>query len=258
MATLAEHEAFLRAIFDAPADDTPRLVYADFLEEHGDADRAAYIRADCEAARVDPDDPRGSGFHDVLVALRSRHPLDWPWNGKSTDRGLPLPGTVVIPAPRLDEFPAIREAAVRPSPEWFGARALKLTRGAPLGPAQVEALFELPFTRQVTEWDLGGHFEERFDPTEPGDAGTFGLIDMDHDPVITVEGVEALARSRAARRIETLILTHNDLDNDAARALVRSPYLIRLARLDLHPGNRFSGTVWQQLRERFGAAVLGD
>ena len=30
------HDAFLRAILDAPDDDTPRLVYADWLEERGE------------------------------------------------------------------------------------------------------------------------------------------------------------------------------------------------------------------------------
>lgn len=47
MDLLSQHEAFLRAIFDAP-DDTPRLVYADFLQENGDEDRAGLIRAQCE------------------------------------------------------------------------------------------------------------------------------------------------------------------------------------------------------------------
>ena len=37
---LAEHEAFLRAIYDTPDDDTPRLIYADFLEERGEPERA--------------------------------------------------------------------------------------------------------------------------------------------------------------------------------------------------------------------------
>jgi uncharacterized protein (TIGR02996 family) len=37
-------DAFLQAILDAPDDDTPRLVYADWLEEYGQPDRAAFIR----------------------------------------------------------------------------------------------------------------------------------------------------------------------------------------------------------------------
>lgn len=47
MDLLSQHEAFLRAIFDVP-DDTPRLVYADFLQENGDEDRAELIRVRCE------------------------------------------------------------------------------------------------------------------------------------------------------------------------------------------------------------------
>src|SRR5262249_23287556 len=39
----------------------PRLVYADWLEERGDPEstaRAAFIRAQCELARLSPKDPR--------------------------------------------------------------------------------------------------------------------------------------------------------------------------------------------------------
>ena len=44
--------AFLNAIHDNPDDDTPRLVYADWLEEHGEPDRAEFIRVGVELARV--------------------------------------------------------------------------------------------------------------------------------------------------------------------------------------------------------------
>jgi len=43
-------EAFIRAIVDHPGQDTPRLAYADWLDDHGEPDRAAYLRA--EAAWV--------------------------------------------------------------------------------------------------------------------------------------------------------------------------------------------------------------
>jgi hypothetical protein len=126
-----------------------------------------------------------------------------------------------------------------------------------LGPEQVRALFALPFVQQVTDWDFGGHVEEIAAGAQTEDAGTFGLIDMHEEPAITAEGVEALTSLRAARRIHTLILTHNNLDNDTARAIVRSPYLINLKRLDLLAGNRPLGKTWQQLLERFGDRVVG-
>jgi uncharacterized protein (TIGR02996 family) len=48
-----EYAALLRAICADPDDDTPRLVAADWLEEHGDADRAAFIRIQVELARLE-------------------------------------------------------------------------------------------------------------------------------------------------------------------------------------------------------------
>jgi uncharacterized protein (TIGR02996 family) len=46
-----EREAFLLAICENPDDDTPRLVFADWLQEHGDEARAEFIRVQIELAR---------------------------------------------------------------------------------------------------------------------------------------------------------------------------------------------------------------
>lgn len=40
-----ERDALMRAICENPDDDTPRLVFADWLQEHGEDDRAEFIRA---------------------------------------------------------------------------------------------------------------------------------------------------------------------------------------------------------------------
>jgi uncharacterized protein (TIGR02996 family) len=48
---MTNDEAFLRAIIDNPGDDTPRLIYADYLEERGDP-RAAAIRAYPDIGRL--------------------------------------------------------------------------------------------------------------------------------------------------------------------------------------------------------------
>jgi uncharacterized protein (TIGR02996 family) len=42
---VTHEDVFLQDIVANPVDDTPRLVYADWLEENGQADRAAFIRA---------------------------------------------------------------------------------------------------------------------------------------------------------------------------------------------------------------------
>lgn len=44
---MRDDDAFLRAIADAPDDEAPRLVYADWLDEHGQPDRAEYLRLLC-------------------------------------------------------------------------------------------------------------------------------------------------------------------------------------------------------------------
>src|ERR1700738_3753443 len=47
-------DAFLADILTRPADDAPRLVYADWLDDHGDPDRAEFIRVQIELARLAP------------------------------------------------------------------------------------------------------------------------------------------------------------------------------------------------------------
>jgi uncharacterized protein (TIGR02996 family) len=57
-----EREALLRAVCENPDDDTPRLVFADWLQEHGDEARAEFIRVQCEAARLAADSDRLDGL----------------------------------------------------------------------------------------------------------------------------------------------------------------------------------------------------
>src|SRR4051794_31963491 len=50
------HDAFLAAILESPDDDAPRLVYADWLEEPAQPERAPFTREQIEFATL----PRGS------------------------------------------------------------------------------------------------------------------------------------------------------------------------------------------------------
>jgi uncharacterized protein (TIGR02996 family) len=53
-----QNRAFLQAIRDEPEDDTHRLVYADWLQDHGDEVRAEFIRVQCELAWLSRKDAR--------------------------------------------------------------------------------------------------------------------------------------------------------------------------------------------------------
>lgn len=59
--------ALLRAILMHPAEDTPRLVYADWLQEHGDQPRAEFVRVQCRIA----------GLHDANGELKCQKCERW-------------------------------------------------------------------------------------------------------------------------------------------------------------------------------------
>jgi uncharacterized protein (TIGR02996 family) len=69
--------AFLRSIIAAPDDDLPRLVYADWLDENGDPDRAELIRVQCELAKMPDHDPRRRSLEDREHELLGEHEVGW-------------------------------------------------------------------------------------------------------------------------------------------------------------------------------------
>src|SRR4051812_11357698 len=66
---MSDRDALLAAVFARPADDAPRLVYADWLDEHGEPAQAAFIRAQIELARTDPNTNEYERVADRLLAL---------------------------------------------------------------------------------------------------------------------------------------------------------------------------------------------
>jgi uncharacterized protein (TIGR02996 family) len=78
---MTDHDALVRAICEHPDDDTPRLIYADFLDETGEADRAAFVRAQVELARTPAWEP---------FAVMCRHRKgDWSETGEPFRGSLP-------------------------------------------------------------------------------------------------------------------------------------------------------------------------
>jgi uncharacterized protein (TIGR02996 family) len=55
---MTHEEAFLQAIIENSDDDAPRLIYADWLDENGQPDRAEFIRIECQLAKLHQDDSR--------------------------------------------------------------------------------------------------------------------------------------------------------------------------------------------------------
>ena len=75
MSTFPTEPALEAAIVAHADEDTPRLAYADWLDEHGDPDRAAFIRVQCRLADLSPAEPDWADLReqqDELVA-RLKH-----------------------------------------------------------------------------------------------------------------------------------------------------------------------------------------
>lgn len=73
-------DALLRRILEDPADDSARLVYADWLEEQGDADRAEFIRVQCSPCECKYSHHNRSsqcGRCQREQALLDKHVMDW-------------------------------------------------------------------------------------------------------------------------------------------------------------------------------------
>jgi uncharacterized protein (TIGR02996 family) len=69
-AILTAGDALLREVLEVPGDDTPRLVLADWLEEHGEPDRAEFIRVQVALARL-------AGEEGASVADDCQYPRGW-------------------------------------------------------------------------------------------------------------------------------------------------------------------------------------
>src|SRR5690348_667092 len=74
---MTEDEAFLQDVLAHPDDDTPRLVYADWLDEHGDPDRAEFIRLQIELARMEEWDARWPDLKRREKQLLAAHARKW-------------------------------------------------------------------------------------------------------------------------------------------------------------------------------------
>jgi uncharacterized protein (TIGR02996 family) len=73
---VAEEIDFLREIEGSPAEETARLIYADWLEERGDP-RAEYLRLECELHQLAVGSPR---FRELTTELRDlRDGFDPHW-----------------------------------------------------------------------------------------------------------------------------------------------------------------------------------
>jgi uncharacterized protein (TIGR02996 family) len=221
---MTNEEAFVQEIAQHPDDDTPRLIYADWLEERGDP-RGEFIRVQVALARAVVDDPRRPELELREKELLQQHRAEWlgplaMHRGRCVfQRGFleqvifhspSAPQDCLALVPALALCPTIQHLTLR----CAGGRVEYSVRAAPsfsrpsMDVREARALAELPFLSQLRTLDLVQQA-------------------IDHD------GLRVLAASPHLTRLTTLNLEGNFLGREGVRSLLLSPLASRLESLDL-------------------------
>lgn len=120
---MSDGDRLLAAIWAHPADDTPRLMYADWLQEQGQHARAEFIRLQCELAHLDEwdDTDRIARLREREGVLWSAHAAEWREKLKKDlrhvdfRRGFPNPHPLRLTG---DQFLRLKPRALDAAPQW--------------------------------------------------------------------------------------------------------------------------------------------
>ncbi len=209
---ISPHDALYSAICADPDEDTPRLAFADLVEEDGEHHRAAFIRTQVELARVpeyDPlwvrcrrDDPGTIRGWCMTAALPKPLPDGFSWRHYRFHRGFPwlvmalsaeafadrsaaLLATAPVQALSFDDRSRPDLAALAGCPDLARLRRLEFTV-FPLDAEDLAALTDSPHAANLTELAF-------------------------EDQGIGPDGLEALAGSDLFRRVSALELRNNGI-----------------------------------------------
>lgn len=231
---MSDEVALLRAICDHPDDDTPRLVFADWLTEQGGPVNGAWanaIRAQIWDAQGLTDHPlkgRPLMFHSYYGRywLFDRIGCDvFGWN--DWDRGFPATAT----------RPFVQLSAAWPKvAHRVPVRRIEVYD---VTDSNVAEFVTWPGLRTLRELQISGYWR----------------IPVAPDALALLAGCEAL------RGLLELDARHIVLNDRALRALLDSPHLMNLkrARLDLYRDSpAVSAAVKARLEARFGPDVFAD
>lgn len=273
--------ALLAAVRDEPDDDTPRLVLADWLEEHGDrfdGERARFIRADIARTRGSSAEPFPDQVRRDEDDLHRRwlEPLADFSSGWDFVRGLP---ELTVAGPRFlkPDVPALlageafafvqfvrltdaggpRMVAMSALPEFRHVPGLSVDPLNALGTHYAVQFFDSP--------NLTGLRQIEFRGIDPGAAGMEALaknpalsglrkLSLHHNKIVD-KGVAALAASPHLTNLQSLRLSDNNIGDKGAESLAASAVLANLRELVLDENPRLTERGEKLLRDQFGDRV---
>jgi uncharacterized protein (TIGR02996 family) len=88
-----QESAFLTSILEDPDDDATRLIFADWLEENGQADKSAFVRLEVGMSQLPQHSPRYPEIRDQLLRLDEAIGKGWSLSLIRTGRLLNCGGT---------------------------------------------------------------------------------------------------------------------------------------------------------------------
>ncbi len=226
-----EEAQFLRTIRAAPYDDTPRLVYADWLEENGRGERAEFIRVQCARETLGEDEPR-------RIAIERRERLLWRRHAQRFRSELPSclrrslfhRGFVypTVPACSVEEWLAYPKRAYEAAPLWN--LHLIVTPAAPIDDLVASGRLNLVAQLHLNiEQAAPNALDEIFGDTSLTHLRSLVISGRPFD----LQSVTAVARSPALTELRRLGINCNPIGAEGAAIIAGSPYLGKLESLDL-------------------------
>ncbi|MGF1580353.1 MAG: TIGR02996 domain-containing protein [Gemmataceae bacterium] len=103
------NEQLFQAIRESPLDESLRLVYADWLEENGDAPQAEVIRLQCEIAHLDPETAKYLAWERRIDLLLRKYRKQWFGTPRHLEASYERGTLTVAPSERLMQSNHVRE-----------------------------------------------------------------------------------------------------------------------------------------------------
>ena len=201
--------ALLKAVASAPDDDLPRLVYADWLDEHGRAERAEFVRLQIGEHTADSWSSRAD-CRTAAAALLEEHHLAWTKE---------LPRWVRMwYQERNDRLPDFRRGFIEELSVYF----------SPFTRFGGDLLARVPISR-LTLYQIGRQLPQLARCRWLGRARH---LDLCYEK-LGERGGAALAANRRLRGVQELVLAGCSLGDDGVRALAAARGLSGLRLLDL-------------------------
>jgi uncharacterized protein (TIGR02996 family) len=218
-------DALFRAICEEPWEDTPRLVYADWLEENGQPERAEFIRLQIELAAI----PRDKRYGTPQEKRADELELAWdpterqvklkvakkPRKSWSADlpkgEGLEWSTWYARGFRHVVTFSSMK-AVKKHADAVFVAAPVENVTIKRLQPAQIAPLLALPWVERLSALHLSGN--------------------------VGTEGAGSISRGTALRRLEYLDLSSSQMTDEGLTVLAGATNVPNLKRLGLEGNTR--------------------